>query len=184
MVGPKENRIVSKSERLPGGSALTVTSRSVSSCESSSSFAKVGICVSNLVALSSLYLTSLRNSPSNGLGGRGDLLDVAVAHLFQEGRVVGHADALLRRREDRDDQPVQEEENEQNHDKAPPAPRDHRLLLGRRGTAIRRRADAPARRLSAGLLLGRAARIRLGGGLLGHRLSHALEHPYTGGMSL
>ena len=63
MVGPKENRIVSKSERLPGGSALTVTSRSVSSCESSSSFANVGISVSNLVALSSLYLTSLRNSP-------------------------------------------------------------------------------------------------------------------------
>ena len=171
MVGPKEKRIVSKSERLPGGSALTVTSRSVSSCESSSSLAKVGISVSNLVALSSLYLTSLRNSPCTVSAVEEISFTLPSRTCFEERRVVGHADALLGRREDRDDQPVQEEENEQDHDKAPPAPRDHRLLLGRLAAPVRSRADAPARALSAGLLPRGRARIRLGGGLLGHHQS-------------
>ena len=63
IVGPNENRIVSSSERLLGGSALIVTSCSVSSCESSSSLANVGISVSKPVALSPLYLTSFLNSP-------------------------------------------------------------------------------------------------------------------------
>ena len=59
IVGPKLNRIVSSSERSPGGSALITTSCSSSSCDSSSSFANVGISVSRVLALSSLYLTSL-----------------------------------------------------------------------------------------------------------------------------
>jgi hypothetical protein len=52
-VGPNEKRIVSSSERLSGGSALIVTFSRSSSWESSSSFANVGISVSNCLALSS-----------------------------------------------------------------------------------------------------------------------------------
>ena len=63
IVGPNENRIVSSSERLSGGSALIVTFSRSSSWDSSSSFAKVGISVSNCLASSSSYLTSFRNSP-------------------------------------------------------------------------------------------------------------------------
>ncbi len=62
-VGPNENRIVSSSERLSGGSALIVTLSCSSSSDSSRSLAKVGISVSNCLASSSSYLTVSPNSP-------------------------------------------------------------------------------------------------------------------------
>ena len=51
-MGPKLNRIVSSSERSPGGLALTTTSFSSSRLASWSSFAKVGTSVSKSFALS------------------------------------------------------------------------------------------------------------------------------------
>ena len=57
-----------------------VAARSAAARAASSS-AKVGISVSKLVALSPLYLTSFLNSPWTVSPLRGDLLDVAVAHL-------------------------------------------------------------------------------------------------------
>ena len=63
IVGPKLNRIVSSSERLPGGFALTTTSCSSSRFASCSSSAKVGTSVSKRLADSSSYFTSFLNSP-------------------------------------------------------------------------------------------------------------------------
>ena len=63
IVGPKLNRIVSSSERLPGAFALTMTSCSSRSWESCRSLAKVGTSVLNFFALSSWYFTSFLNSP-------------------------------------------------------------------------------------------------------------------------
>ena len=54
IIGPKLNRIVASSERLPGGSAVTTTSCSSRSWESCSSLAKVGTSVSKFSAFSSL----------------------------------------------------------------------------------------------------------------------------------
>ena len=58
MVGPKLKRIVSSSERSPGGSAFTITSFSSSSSESALSLANDGISVLKSFALSPLYSTS------------------------------------------------------------------------------------------------------------------------------
>jgi hypothetical protein len=52
------------SERSPGALAFTVTCFCSSSCESCLSLAKVGTSVLKRFALSSLYLTSRRKSPS------------------------------------------------------------------------------------------------------------------------
>src|SRR5918992_794985 len=96
----------------------------------------------------------------DGVAARGDLLDVPLAHLRQEGRVVRDPDALLAGREDRDDQPVQEEQDGEDRQEAAPAPGQHRRLLRR-----------PVHAHVAALRIAgreRCARIR-GASLVGHR---------------
>ena len=78
IVGPKLNRIVSSSERLPGGFALTTTSCSSSRFASCSSSAKVGTSVSKRLALLVLVVDVLLELALERLAGRRDLLDVAV----------------------------------------------------------------------------------------------------------
>jgi hypothetical protein len=60
-----------------------------------------------------------------------DLLDVPRPHLVEEGRVVRDLDALLRRRHDGDDHPVQDEQPDQDQYEPARVPRDHRRLLRR-----------------------------------------------------
>ena len=95
IVGPNENRIVCSSERLLGDFALMTTSFVVSSDESSSLLANVGISVSKPVALSPLYLTSFLNSPWTVSPLEEISFTLLLRDLREESRVVGDPDALL-----------------------------------------------------------------------------------------
>ena len=130
IVGPNENRIVCSSERLLGDFALMTTLFVVSSERAGPSLANVGISVSKSGRLVALVLDLLLELALDGVALGGDLLDVVVADLREESRVVGDPDALLGGREDRDEQPVEHEQPEQDRDEAATAPRDHRWLLG------------------------------------------------------
>ncbi len=196
-VGPKLNSSVSHSERSPGGLALTVTLFSSSSFESWSVFGEgrhLGLEVGRgLVVVLDLLLEVALHRLSLG----GDLLDVAGAHLLEEGRRVRHPDALLGRREDGDEEPVEREQ--QQHDAKEPAHAEgqHRRLLGRLAATVRRRAHTPTR-LAIRRGRRRRARVRdaprpgaLGGagGAVGRRVrghsrldarEAAPAHPQTG----